>query len=81
MKTLVRRIEPDALDILSKHSDGRGTLSEQIRAMDRKIRDSELKSPETNWIPGANQEDGMPKEYWKRLKKEVDAVVKEYAGR
>jgi len=79
MKTKVCRIEPDALDILSKHSNNKGTISERVRAMDRKIRDNEMSpvmsDPKSNWIPGANLTDGMSPEYWKRLKKEVDACI------
>ena len=87
MKTKVCRIEPDAIILLSKHSDGKGTISEQVRAMDRKIRDHEMSpimssvDPKSNWIPGANLIDSMPPEYWKRLTIEIEKVIERYAGR
>ena len=87
MKTKVCRIEPDAIILLSKHSDGKGTISEQVRAMDRKIMSFEMTTHELpndgkmNWIPGANLTDGMSPEYWKRLSKEMDKVIERYAGR
>jgi hypothetical protein len=55
-----------------------GSLTDGIRLMDRMLTDHEMKIleshavPQTNWIPGANQEDGMPKEYWVRFKKEIN---------
>ena len=84
MKTKVCRIEPDAIIILSKHSDGKGTISEQVRVMDKMIREmkpNESGDTKSNWIPGANLVDSMPPEYWKRLTQELDKVIKEYAGR
>ena len=74
---MVVRIEPEALAILAKHTDGKGTISEQVRAMDKKIEyemSSKMSSSSTAWIPGDNLVDGMPREYWKRLKFELEAV-------
>ena len=90
MSTKVVRVESDCIDIIRKYSP-MGSLTDGIRIMDKMLTDRELKVlesrltgtilPNTSWIPGANMEDGMTKEYWMRFKKEVDKVVVQYAGR
>jgi hypothetical protein len=79
MATKVIRVEDDCIDIIKRYSGG-GSITDGIRKMERRIIDHEMKTdersdPKSNWIPGANLTDGMTPEYWKRLKKEVDACI------
>jgi hypothetical protein len=79
MPTKVMRVESDCIDIIRRYS-GTGSMTDGVRAMERKIRENEMRKNEPEapkWIPGGNLQDGMTPEYWKRFKKEVDTCIEE----
>jgi hypothetical protein len=94
MATKLIRVTTDCIDILHKYCPT-GSLSDGIRDMDRRIRDSEMSVPMTlpntagsgyegttsAWYPVSPElVDGQTKGYWKRLRGEIDAAIKVYTG-
>lgn len=76
------RVESDCLDIIRKYSKG-GSVTDGVREMEKLINKQPVPNTlvsSTAWIPGSNLEAGMSPEYWKRLREELDKVIKNYSG-
>jgi hypothetical protein len=81
MTTKVARLSVEAQDILRRYSDG--SLTDCVWAMEGKIKELQEKIPDqtvTKVTSGVSfgvpaMRGGMPAEYWKELKKELDIFV------
>lgn len=88
MTTKVIRVESDCITILRKYAPEPASLTDAIREMERRIQDKPLPgqmsfTSATNmaaqsWYPSL--EDGQTPEYWARMRRELDHVIKNYAG-
>jgi len=88
MSTKVIRVESDCIDIMRKYAPEPASFTDAVREMERRILGQPLPgqmsfTSATNlaaasWYPSLD--DGMTPEYWARLKKELDTVIKNYAG-
>ena len=95
MSTKVIRIETDAYDILRKYGPEPASFTDCVREMERRILGKPLPGQmsfttasslaqtgsaqvSSAWYPSL--EDGQTPEYWARMRKEIEVVVKSYAG-
>jgi hypothetical protein len=86
MKTIPTRLEPGAIDILKQHADN---PSEAIRVMQRKLTVPAMQKQD--WVQKSasalSNTGGLSigavdeKEYWKKMRAEMDALIVSHAGR
>lgn len=89
MSTKVIRVESDCIDIMRKYAPEPASFTDAVREMERRILGTPLPgqmsfTSATNmaaaqsWYPSL--EDGQTPEYWARMRRELDHVIKNYAG-
>ena len=79
MTTKVVRVEIDCYDLIMGYANG-GSATDGVRAMEKRIREVASVTEKKQMGVGVSFAvpevvDGMPVEYWKRLKKELESFI------
>lgn len=80
MTTKVIRVESDCITIMRKYAPEPASFTDAVREMERRIQDKPVTAPSSSlsWYPSLD--DGQTPEYWARMRRELDTVIKNYAG-